>query len=74
MAVDEAADVAAWRYGGDWSVSDLSPSQPLLDNLTSYYAVVNSDELIGLYCIGIEARIAGMNEDPATLDVGMVRC
>jgi ribosomal-protein-alanine N-acetyltransferase len=71
MVVDEAADVAAWRYGGDWSIYDLSTSQPLLDNLPSYYTVVNRAELIGFCCIGIEARIAGMDEDPATLDVGM---
>ena len=32
---------------------------------------MNSEELIGLCCIGIEARIAGMNEDSAILDVGM---
>ena len=63
--------MAAWRYGGVWSVYDLSTPEPLLDNLPSYYAVGNSDDLIGFCCIGIEARIAGMNEDPATLDVRM---
>ena len=71
MAVDEAAEVASWRYGGDWSVYDLSTSQPLLDNLSSYHAVVNGDKLVGFCCTGVEARIAGMNGDPAILDVGM---
>lgn len=71
MAVEETAKVAAWRYGGDWSVYNLLTSRPLLENLASYYAVVNPEELIGFCCIGIEARIAGMNEDPAILDVGM---
>lgn len=71
MAVDEVADVASWRYRGDWSVYDLSTPQPLLDNLSSYYAVVAGNELVGFCCTGIEARIAGMGEDPAILDVGL---
>lgn len=69
MAADEAADVAGWRYEGDWSVYDLST--PILDDLTSYYVVVDGERLIGFFCTGVEARVAGMSEEPATLDVGM---
>lgn len=71
MTVDEAVDVANWRYGGDWSVYDLSTPQPVLDNLSSYYTVASGDDLIGFCCIGIEARVAGMKAAPAILDVGM---
>jgi hypothetical protein len=71
MAVDEAAEVASWRYGGDYSVYDLSTSQPILDNLSSYHAVVIGDKLIGFCCTGVEARTTGMNADPAILDVGI---
>ncbi|MGK2882569.1 MAG: hypothetical protein ACSLE6_17845 [Mycobacterium sp.] len=71
MSADEAADVAEWRYDGAWSVYDLCASQPLLDNLASYYVVVNCDDLVGFFCTGVEARVAGMNEESATLDVGM---
>ena len=71
MTVGEAADVATWRYGGEWSVYDLATPQPILDNLSSYYTVVSGEDLIGFCCIGIEARIAGMKVDPAILDVGM---
>lgn len=71
MAADEAADVASWRYRGDWSVYDLSTPQPLIDNLSSYYAVVSGDELAGFCCTGIEARVTGIDEDPAILDVGI---
>lgn len=71
MTADDAAEVAAWRYDGGWSVYDISTSQPLLDNLAGYCTVVNGDKLIGFFCTGIEARIAGMNEEPAILDVGM---
>lgn len=43
----------------------------LLDDLPSYYAVVRGDKLIGYFCIGLEARIIGMNMEPAVLDIGM---
>ncbi len=65
MTVDEAVDVANWRYGGDWSVYDLSTPQPVLDNLSSYYTVASGDDLIGFCCIGIEARVAGMKAAPS---------
>lgn len=71
MTVGEAADVASWRYAGDWSVYDLPTPQPVLDNLSSYHAVVSSDGLIGFCCTGVEARIAGMTGNPAILDVGI---
>lgn len=71
MSADEAADVTEWRYDGAWSVYDLCASQPLLDNLVSYYVVVSGDDLIGFFCTGVEARVAGMDEESATLDVGM---
>ncbi|WP_445168550.1 hypothetical protein ACTXG7_03995 [Mycolicibacterium sp. Dal123E01] len=64
MTLGEAADVASWRYGGDWSVYDLSTPQPVLDNLSCYYAVVSAEDLIGFCCVGVEARVAGMNADP----------
>lgn len=71
MTVDEAADVATWRYRGDWSVYDLSTPQPIIDNLASYLSVASADELVGFCCTGIEARVSGIDEDPAILDVGM---
>ena len=71
MTVDEAADVASWRYRGDWSVYDLSTPQPLLDNLSTYFTIAAGDELLGFCCVGREARITGMSEDPAILDIGL---
>lgn len=71
MNVGEAADVAGWRYSGEWSVYNLLTPQPVLDNLSDYYAIVSGDDLIGFCCTGVEARIAGMTGDPAILDVGI---
>jgi ribosomal-protein-alanine N-acetyltransferase len=71
MTVGEAVDLANWRYGGDWSVYDLSTPQRVLDNLSSYYTVAIGNDLIGFCCIGVEARVAGMQADPAIVDVGM---
>jgi [ribosomal protein S18]-alanine N-acetyltransferase len=71
MTVDEAERMASWRYSGDWSVYDLSSAQPLIDELASYYAVMSDETLIGFCCIGEAARVPGMTEQPATIDVGM---
>ena len=71
MTVSDAADVASWRYDGDWSVYNLPTPEPVLDNLSSYHAVISGDDLIGFCCTGVEARVAGMTDDPAILDVGI---
>lgn len=71
MTTEEAEQVASWRYSGDWSVYDLPSAEPLVDELSSYYAVVADETLIGFCCIGEAARVAGLSEDPAILDVGL---
>ena len=71
MTAGEAVDVAGWRYAGDWSVYDLATPRPVLDNLASYHSVVSGQNLLGFCCTGEEARIAGMTDDPAILDVGI---
>jgi hypothetical protein len=71
MTAADAAEVATWRYDGDWSVYNLPTSQPLIDNLASYNSIANGDILIGFYCTGVEARVAGVNEESTVLDVGI---
>lgn len=71
MTVDEATRVASWRYAGQWSVYDLTSARPLVDDLASYYAVVAGETLIGFCCIGAAARVGGMTENPAVVDVGV---
>jgi [ribosomal protein S18]-alanine N-acetyltransferase len=43
----------------------------LIDALSSYCAVVAGEKLIGFCCIGEPARVPGVSEDPAILDVGL---
>lgn len=71
MTLEEAERVAAWRYDGDWSIYNLGSAQPLIDDLASYYSVVADKTLIGFCCIGEAARVPGVAEEPATVDIGM---
>lgn len=71
MTIDEAVDVASWRYSGQWSAYYLSTPQPIIDNLASYRSVASGDESVGFCCNGVEARVAGLVEDPATRGVGL---
>jgi hypothetical protein len=36
MSADEAQRVAAWRYDGRCTASDLASAQPLIDHLDSF--------------------------------------
>ena len=71
MTVDEAEQVATWRYSGDGSIYNLESAQSLIDDLSSHYSIVFEDKLIGFCCIGEAARVPGMAEEPATLDLGV---
>jgi RimJ/RimL family protein N-acetyltransferase len=64
----EARKVAEWRYEGRYSTYDID--EPLgLDE--GFYAVEGDDgELIGFACIGAEARVPGVDEEPGVVDVG----
>ena len=71
MTVDKAEQVATWRYSGDGSIYNLESAQSLIDDLSSHYSIVFEDKLIGFCCIGEAARVPGMAEEPATLDLGV---
>ncbi len=71
MTADEAELIATWHYDGEWSVYDLASPQPLLDDLTSYYSVVGDEKLIGFCCNGSSARVPGMSDESAILDIGI---
>lgn len=71
MTAEEAERVARWHYDGDWSIYDLPSAQPLIDELGDYRAVVAGQRLVGFCCIGAAARVPGVSEDPAILDVGI---
>ncbi len=74
MTLADAAKAATWRYGGLWSVYDGRGDQ--LEALTSangYFAIaeVGTDAFVGYVCVGDEARVLGLSEDPGVLDVGI---
>jgi ribosomal-protein-alanine N-acetyltransferase len=71
MTVDDAEQVARWRYSGDWAIYDLGSARPLIDDLANYQSVLAGTALIGFCCMSEAARVAGMAEEPATVDIGM---
>lgn len=67
-----SAQVATWRYEGPWAVYDPGEG----DEITAakgYHAIVarGTAQLVGYVCIGQEARVPGLAEDPAAADVGV---
>jgi len=68
---DDAAAVAAWRYEGPWSVYDGRQDEQISAE-KGYTAIVDEeDRFLGYVCIGEEARVAGLTEEPGVLDVGV---
>lgn len=63
--------MASWGYDGDWSIYDLPSAQPLIDDLANYFAVLAGQRLVGFCCVGSAARVSGLPEDAAILDVGI---
>jgi ribosomal-protein-alanine N-acetyltransferase len=68
----DARAVAGWRHPGRWSVYD----QRDVDGMTAaagYRAVVAADDgrLIGLYCVGGEALVPGVEPDAEIVDLGV---
>ena len=71
MTVRDAELVATWRYGGPYAVYDVDSAQPILDDLSDYFAVTSGDRLVGFCCVGHAARIPGLAEQMDVLDVGL---
>ncbi|CAM3171568.1 GNAT family N-acetyltransferase [Stackebrandtia soli] len=69
MTAAHAADIATWRYDGPWAVYD--PGEPPVP--TDDYRVVLDEEraVVGFCCLGAEARVPGLAEDPGLIDVGV---
>ena len=69
LSKDDVKAVAGWRYPGPWAVYDHGDD---LDQ-AGYRAVVSNvdGELIGFYCIGLAARVPGIEPDDAVVDLGI---
>jgi len=68
LTVDEAERPLGWRYPKPYATYDADG--PLRREL-GFFAVEDDDEdLVGYGCIGAEARVPGVEEEPGTVDVG----
>jgi ribosomal-protein-alanine N-acetyltransferase len=65
--------ILGWRYGDDYMSYELAGTDrsTLADPTNEYLAVRRGADLIGYVCLGEEARVAEMTEDPAVVDIGV---
>jgi RimJ/RimL family protein N-acetyltransferase len=70
-----ARNILTWRYAGCFALYNPQPADLflLLDPANGYYGMVQADgELVGVCCLGREARVRGGPYDLETaLDVGL---
>lgn len=67
---EEVAEIAGWHYDGDHATYD--PGDESVDPTRGYLAVEDPDgRFVGYCCFGEEARVPGVEADPAVLDVGV---
>ena len=76
LSRSDALTLMSWRYPAPYSAYDLDSQEPavlaeLLRPENSYHAILHSDEIIGFFCLGPDARIPGWNYDDSALDLGM---
>jgi ribosomal-protein-alanine N-acetyltransferase len=68
LTVDEAERPLGWRYPEPYATYDAEG--PLGRDL-GFFAVQDEDgDLVGFGCVGAEARVPGVEEEPGTVDVG----
>lgn len=69
----DAADIATWRYGGDWTIYDSRPQDGPLEHANGYWAVTGAGggPLVGFCCLGFDARVPGLAAAAGVEDVGV---
>jgi ribosomal-protein-alanine N-acetyltransferase len=67
-----AAAAARWRYEGPWSRYDPREGERITAE-GGYHAIVErrTGTFLGYVCLGAEARVPGLAEEPGVLDVGI---
>jgi len=67
---DDAVAIASWRYEEPYSLYEARDAKRFLKY--EYFAALSEDgELVGFCCFGEDARVAGLEEEPGVLDVGV---
>jgi [ribosomal protein S18]-alanine N-acetyltransferase len=72
LTPEDARAVTSWRYGGPWSVYDGNEDE-LISAELGYHAIVErpSGAFLGFFCLGADASVPGLVEEPRTLDLGV---
>jgi [ribosomal protein S18]-alanine N-acetyltransferase len=69
MTAEDGEAIALWRYPGPWAVYDCDES---VRPDEGFFAVLDEqDQLVGFSCLGVEARVPGLDESFGVLDVGV---
>jgi [ribosomal protein S18]-alanine N-acetyltransferase len=67
LTAEEAERPLGWRYPGRYATYDaLGP----LGAGRGFFAVEDDGDLVGYGCVGLEARVPGVEEETGTIDVG----
>ena len=67
LTVDEAERPLGWRYADRYATYDVKGA---LGVDRGFFAVEDDGELVGFGCVGAEARVPGVEDEPGTVDVG----
>ena len=68
LTLDEAQRPLGWRYPGPYATYDAEG--PLRPELGFFAVEDDGGDLVGYACVGAEARVPGVEEEPGTVDVG----
>jgi [ribosomal protein S18]-alanine N-acetyltransferase len=68
LTVEESERPLGWRYAGPYATYDAEG--PLKRELGFFAVEGDVGDLVGYACVGAEARVPGVEEDPGTIDVG----
>ena len=70
MTPKDAEIVADWRFDGPWAVYNLNGQAPQPIDAFGTVRAASGGELIGFFCVGVEARVPGLEEFDGILDLG----
>jgi len=67
LTAAEAERPLGWRYPGRYATYDaIGP----LGSGRGFFAIEEAGEMVGFGCVGLEARVPGVEEEDGTVDVG----
>ena len=71
LTAEDAEDIATWQYEGPWHIYDSRPEDRISGD-SGYDAVTDpaTGALVGFICVGPEARVPGVGDEPGIVDVG----